>query len=86
VLGYRLVNGTLAQQQVVLRNPWGYYAPGDPRDNVGTWMGMRLGEDGVGVLNLEPFYNSFLNISGNWYNTRHDFDFGTDQRWTDFSR
>lgn len=86
VLGYRLVAGSLAQQKVVLRNPWGRASPGDPRDNVGEWLGLRLGQDGVGVMNLEPFYNSFLNISGNWYGTRGDYDYGTDERWVDFSR
>lgn len=81
VLGIRQIPGSLAQQQVVLRNPWGRMPPGDPHANVGDWMGLRLGEDGVGVMNLEPFHNAFDFISGNWYGTQRDYDYGTDARW-----
>ena len=44
-------------------------------------MGLTLGEDGVGVMNLEPFHNSFEQMTGNWYGPRTEYDFGTDERW-----
>lgn len=53
---------------VALRNPWGNMAPigGDGREE---WMGLRIGQGGVGMIDFNVFVDTFLGITGNWYGT-----------------
>lgn len=81
LLGFRLVRGEVEDQQVVLRNPWGRIAPGRTADQRGEWLGLTLGVEGVGVMNLRDFLRKFGYITGNWYGTRHEYDEGTDYEW-----
>ena len=53
---------------VALRNPWGNTAPLSV-DGRGEWMGLRIGEGGVGLITLEALMANFNAISGNWYGT-----------------
>lgn len=74
LLGHAVVDG---ERVVVLRNTFGRMDTGGQ----GEWMGLRLGEHGVGMLPFDVFRASFDSISGNWFGTPKPFDFATGVPW-----
>ena len=53
---------------MALRNPWGNTPPLGA-DGRGEWLGLRIGEAGVGLITLEAFVTNLMCIVGNWYGT-----------------